>query len=261
MTPRRLDTLAERWAMLAPHAIWCVPDGEEPFPTVLMFHGCGGRRAFLDRYMAAIASLGVAVVSIDSFGARGWSRARALATVCTGLELPGYRRAGDILASLWGVSRLKHVDPARLALAGWSHGGWAIMDLMTMSLRRRGEAGIADPDANLLNGVRALALAYPYCGPGSLSRTHAWRHSPDVFAFVGGADRVSNPDVCLRVLRRMSDYGMRIETWVIPGATHAFDEASAGASSFRFDAVLTREAEVRMARFFAVRLARVAAPA
>jgi dienelactone hydrolase len=257
LTDRPLDTLAQRWAALAPHALWCVPHGEGPFPTVLMFHGCGGRRVFLDRYMAAVARVGVAVVSIDSFAPRGWSRARALATVCTGLDLPGHRRAGDVLASLWGVSRLASVDPTRLALAGWSHGGWAIMDLMTMALTRPGEAGVADPDATLLDGVKALALAYPYCGPGALTRLRAWRRAPDVFAFVGEADRVASPEPCLRAFSRMRDAGARIETWIVPGATHAFDEASAGASSFRFDAVLTREAEGRMARFLAERLAPV----
>ena len=233
-----------------------MPDGEGPFPTVLMFHGCGGRRGFLDHYMAALARAGLAVVSVDSFAPRGWSRARALATVCTGLELPGHRRAGDVLASLWGVSRTAGVDPARLALAGWSHGGWAIMDLMTMALTSPGEAGVADPDASLRDRVKALALAYPYCGPGSLTQLRPWRHAPDVFAFVGADDRIARPaGVCGRAFRRMHDAGARIETWIIPGATHAFDEAAASGSSFRFDAAITREAQGRMARFLSDRLA------
>ncbi len=254
MTVRRFDTLAERWAALAPHALWRTPDGEGPFPTVLMFHGCGGRRAFLDDYMAAIVRAGLAAVSIDSFSPRGWSRARVLATVCTGLELPGHRRAGDVLASLWGVSRAARVDPARLALAGWSHGGWAIMDLMTMALTRPGEAGVADPDATLRDAVKALALAYPYCGPGTLSALRAWRHAPDVYAFVGEADRVARPSACARALRKARDDGARIETWIVPGAAHAFDEAARGAAS-PVDAAMTREAQARMTRFFRDRLA------
>jgi dienelactone hydrolase len=250
---RPFDTLAERWAALAPHAIWCAPEGEGPFPTVLLFHGCGGRRAFLDGYMGAIARAGLAAVSLDSFAPRGWSRARALATVCTGLELPGHKRAGDVLASLWGVSRAPRVDATRLALAGWSHGGWAIMDLMTMALTRPGEAGVADPDPALRDRVKALALAYPYCGPGSLTHLRAWRHTPDVFAFVGEADRVASASACGRAFRKAQDAGARIETWVIPGAGHAFDEAVGGAAP-RFDAAMTREAQGRMATFLADRL-------
>jgi dienelactone hydrolase len=251
---RRFETLLQRWAALAPHAVWRLPDGEGPFPAVLMFHGCGGRRAFLDRYMDVIVGTGVAAVSIDSFAPRGWSRTRALATVCSGLELPGHRRAGDVLASLWGVCRTARIDPGRLALAGWSHGGWAIMDLMTMALSRPGEAGIADPDASLLDGVRVLALAYPYCGRGALSRLRPWRRTPDVFAFVGEADRVSRPGACGSVFSRVQHAGARVETWIIPGATHAFDEDAGGLSPFRFDAPRAREAEERMARFLADRL-------
>jgi dienelactone hydrolase len=254
VTARPFDTLAERWAALAPHAVWRAPDGEGPFPTVLLFHGCGGRRAFLDRYMTAMASRGLAAVSIDSFAPRGWSRARVLATVCTGLELPGHRRAGDVLASLWGVSRDARVDAGRLALAGWSHGGWAIMDLMTMALTRSGEAGVADPDAALRDGVKALALAYPYCGPGALTNLRAWRHAPEVFAFVGEADRVARPAVCRRAFRRARDAGARVETWFIPGAAHAFDQGVGGAAT-RFDAAITGEAQTRMIGFLAERLA------
>jgi tRNA pseudouridine38-40 synthase len=36
-------------------------------------------------------------VAVDSFAPRGISRARALALVCTGVELPGWQRAGDVL--------------------------------------------------------------------------------------------------------------------------------------------------------------------
>jgi dienelactone hydrolase len=220
-----------------------------------MFHGCGGRRPFLERYMDAIAAAGFACVSIDSFAPRGWSRARALAMVCTGLELQGHLRAGDVLAAIWGVSRSPGVDPDRLALAGWSHGGWAIMDLMTMALNRPGEAGLADPDQGLLVGVKALALAYPYCGPGALTQLRPWRLAPEVFAFVGADDRVALPGLCRRAFQKAEAAGAHVETWFIAGATHAFDEDATPPSPFRLDLEAAREAEQRVARFLSRSLA------
>ena len=255
VTGRGPHAVAERWAALAPHARWRRPPGKGPFATVLMFHGCGGQRAFLDRYMDAFAAAGLATVAIDSFAPRGWSRELALATVCTGLRFHGRERAGDVLAAVWGVSRLPEVDSARLGLAGWSHGGWAIMDLMTMDLTRPGEAGLADPDPAPLAGVRGLALAYPYCGTGSLSRRRAWRRTPDVFAFVGDADKVARPDACETAFDLVRRAGCDIETWRAPGATHAFDEDASGLSAFRFDASLASEAAERMTRYLAKRLA------
>jgi hypothetical protein len=98
----RLDTLSERWARLSPHIKVLRPDGNGPWPTLLMFHGCGGPRPYLDGYMRAAAEAGVMAVSVDSFTHRGIGRTRAIAAVCTGVELQGWKRAGDVLAAAWG---------------------------------------------------------------------------------------------------------------------------------------------------------------
>ena len=247
----RLDTLAARWARLEPHLEIVRPPGEGPWPTVLMFHGCGGRRPYLDDYVRALNAAGLMTVTVDSFAPRRISRARALATVCTGAELPGWRRAGDVLACLWGVERLAGADPERIALAGWSHGGWSIMDLMTMPLARAGEAGVADPDPALVSKVKALVLAYPYCGPGALTQLRSWRARPDVFAFVGEADRVANPHLCRRAFRTIERSGARITTWFAPAATHAFDEHGNAFSWFRYDEAAAAEARGRATAFLA----------
>jgi dienelactone hydrolase len=218
-----------------------------------MFHGCGGRRPFLAGYMRAAAEAGVMAVSVDSFAHRGIGRTRALAMVCSGLELPGWQRAGDVLACLWGLQTIAGVDAKRVVLSGWSHGGWAIMDLMTMALERPGEAGVADPDPALLDAVKALFLAYPYCGPGALSQLREWRHAPRTFAFVGEADRVAHPGLCRRAFRTAERAGVKLETWFVPTATHAFDEKPEIGfqlvERFRFDEAATAEAQRRMQGF------------
>jgi dienelactone hydrolase len=250
LSPRR-DTLAARWARLAPHVQVMRPDGPGPHPVVLMFHGCGGRRPYLDGYMRAAQAAGVMSVAVDSFTPRRISRKRALATVCTGMELPGWRRAGDVLAALWGLPGIAGADPARVALAGWSHGGWAIMDLMTMALARPGEGGLADPTHAPLVAVKEVLLSHPYCGPGALTQLRPWRRAPDVLALVGEADRVAHPALCRRAFRQAERAGAHLETWFPEAATHAFDEDASGFSFFRYDAALAREAEQRMAAFLA----------
>ena len=252
---RRRDTLAARWARLAPHVEVLRPAGQGPHPVALMFHGCGGRRPYLDGYMRAAVQAGTMAVLIDSFAPRGISRNQAVATVCTGAQLQGWRRAGDVLASVWGARGLEGADPDRIALAGWSHGGWSIMDLMTMPLVRPGEAGLADPDASLLRSVRALFLAYPYCGPGALTQLRAWRRAPDVFAIVGESDLVAHPVLCRRAFRQVERAGARLQSWFPAGASHAFDEDGEDVGKwigvFRYDPELAREAERRMAAFLA----------
>jgi dienelactone hydrolase len=247
------ENLAARWRLLRDHARVSIPAGPGPHPTVLMFHGCGGRSSAIGRYIESFLHAGLGVIDVDSFGPRGWSRPQAIATVCTGLTLQGWRRAGDVLAALWGARQMSEIDFQRLALAGWSHGGWSLMDLMTMPLTRPGEAGLSDPDPSLLDGVRALALAYPYCGPGALTQLRPWRRTPEVFAFVGERDRVAHPAFCRRAFRAAQRSGARLETW-FPDATHDFDVAGSLLAFYRHNPALADEAVVRMTTFLADQL-------
>ena len=137
-------------------------------PTVLLFHGCGGIRPQMAHYAEAAVRLGVRAVVVDSYAPRGWSRAFAMTAVCTGAMFWGRERAGDVLAAAWGAVQDLGADPNRLVLAGFSHGAWSIMDLMTMPLQRTGEAGLLDPSPQSLEGVRGLFLGYAYGGV----RTH-----------------------------------------------------------------------------------------
>jgi dienelactone hydrolase len=211
-----------------------------------MFHGCGGMQTAIGYHMRAIADAGFLAVAPDSLAPRRISRARAVATVCTGAELPGWQRAGDVLASLWGVRRIPGADPSRLALAGWSHGGWAIMDLMTMALTRPGDAGVADPDPALRDAVKALVLAYPYCGPGALTQLRRWRVAPPAFAFVGEDDRVAHPAFCDRAFRQMRRDGVALRTWRPEGAPHAFDEGGDIMARVRHKPAIAAEARDRI---------------
>ncbi len=113
-----MDTTAERWAMLEPHTQHVGPDDDRARPAVLLFHGCGGLRAHLPLYAEAAKAAGIRAFIIDSFGARGWSRAFALATVCTGVRLRGWARAGDVMAAIQGLSQRPDVDGSRLGLGG-----------------------------------------------------------------------------------------------------------------------------------------------
>jgi dienelactone hydrolase len=149
-----MDTLNQRWAKLEPHTTVVGPDDDRPRPAVLLFHGCGGLRDHLPKYAAAARAAGWRAFTVDSYASRGFSRAYALATVCTGMTLRGDKRAGDILATIHGISARPDVDASRIALAGWSHGGWGIMEAMSAD-RRPKSLGLADPGEVSLDGIKA----------------------------------------------------------------------------------------------------------
>lgn len=242
-----MDTLAARWAFLAPHVTVVGPNDDRPRPAVLIFHGCGGVRGHLPLYAAAAQAAGWRAFIIDSFAPRGWDRRFALSLVCTGIRLRGRERAGDVAAAIHGVSERPDVDPERLAIAGWSHGGWAIMELMSADLRRSGAVGLGDAARLSLTGVKAAWLAYPYIGVAAPRRMRPWRHCPRVIGVIARRDHLTTVHNARRVLKMVADCGAEVETWIADGA-HAFDEPMS-VPPMRHDPVLARESIGRFRSF------------
>lgn len=246
------DTVAERWARLEPYVTAFGPSDDVARPAVILFHGCGGLRPHLPTYAQAAADAGWRAFVVDSYAPRGWDRTLALTLVCSGVLLRGPERAGDVAAALWGLARRTDVDASRLVMAGWSHGGWSMMDLMTMRLERSGEAGLSDPQAAAaaLPGVVGLAVFYPYVGPGALSRTRPWVRNPPLLAVIARDDHLTSVSNARSIHERIERGGANVEVWVA-GGTHAYDEPSTdgGFGPMRHDATLTQESLARFRAF------------
>ena len=234
-----MDTLAERWTKLSPHVAVVGPDDDRKRPAVLLFHGCGGLRDHLPVYAVAAREAGWRAFIVDSYAPRGWSRNLAMALVCTGIRFRGDQRAGDILAAIQGISARADVDASRLALAGWSHGGWGIMEAMSADRRPR-TLGLIDPGEVSLDGVKATYLAYPYVGIAAPNRMRPWRHCPRTLAVISARDHLTTVRTAQRVHDMVRNCGADVETWIAPG-THSFDEPMS-APPMRHDPDLTAEA-------------------
>lgn len=246
-----MDTLEARWNRLSPHAAFHGPDDEERRPIALLFHGCGGVQPHLADYAARATAAGWRSVIVDSYAPRGWSRAYGLSLVCTGARFWGFERAGDVLATIYGVGQRDDVDASRIVLAGWSHGGWAIMDLMTMALESPAEARIGGAGPGLLDGVGGLFLNYPYVGFGTRAAKRDWRHRPKVLGVAARRDHLGAPKLHEAAYARARASGCAVETVVVEG-THAFDQPQEGllaVSPMRRDEGLFRENVERFGGF------------
>jgi dienelactone hydrolase len=235
--------LEARWARLAPHVAVFGPADDLARPAVLLFHGCGGVQSHLFDYAEAFARQGLRAFVVDSYAPRGWSRSFVLATVCTGLRFRGRARMPDLLAALWGVSRRSDVAARRLGLVGWSHGAWAITELMAEPLDEAGE--------RLLAGVGALGLVYAYVGPGATRRP--WRRGAATLAVVAERDHLASPGAHARAYRPLEALGHELEIW-LAAASHAFDQPEV-TFPMRQDAAATAECRRRLVDHFARRLA------
>ncbi len=246
-----MQSLAARWALLEPHVRTHGPDDDDARPAVLMFHGCGGARDQVSAYAQAATAAGVRSFSIDSFAPRRWGRRYAQAFICTGARFRGEERAGDVLAAAWGLARRPDVDPSRLLMMGWSHGSWAIMDLMTMPLTAPGEAGLADPSPAPLAALRGLYLLYPWSGPSALSRKRPWVRTPPVLGVVATRDHLATVGMARAIYGSARTAGCEVELWEPPDSTHGFDEPGQSNPIMRHDPALATESVRRFAAFAA----------
>ncbi|WP_439636290.1 dienelactone hydrolase family protein [Oceanicaulis sp.] len=247
---------ADHVAFLEPYVRVSYPPGDGPFPAVLLFHGCGGVRQVTENYAALAVKSGVAAVIVDSLRARNISYEEALAQVCTGHRLWGRERAADVYAALELVRRDQKIDPQHLALAGWSHGGWTLLDALTLAQMKRPPDGLADAPDHPFAGVRGAFLVYPYVSGPSLAVRNDWLPSIPVESVLVERDSMASEADASVVFMRARQHGAPISWSVLGGVTHAFDEPDHHPdSTLRYDAQATRETEGRFVDFLDRRLA------
>lgn len=236
--PAAAETLEHRIAQLAPHFTVTRPEGPGPFPVVIMLHGCGGPRPFIEKMAEVATEAGAAVINVDSYAHRRISRMAAYATVCSGARLRGRERAGDLFAAMAWARTQSWADADRFAAIGWSHGSWTIMDALAL---RRDEmeraTGLAGLPEEPLTGLRRALLVYPYANVGSLTGRRAWRLTPQSTAIIAQHDYIVGPT--REALERQRARGAPINILVFEDTTHAFEDDQAADVRVRYNPAAT----------------------
>jgi dienelactone hydrolase len=258
-------TMAERTAMLAGNAqYYDAPQGGRA-PLVILVSGCGGLvglqgpKPIMKNYAAAANRAGAYAIVVDSFGSRGMDFETAIKTTCNGLQLRGYSRAGDILAAEELAKRHWNNPFTGVILAGWSHGGWTVMELLSAGPEARsvGNFRIDPPPPRALN-PDAVALFYPYCGFLNSSSRRTWAFKGPLLLLTAGLDTRSPPEKCVSDLEHARGGPGGIEAVNYENVTHAFDEPDhTPDSTFKYDAEATARAEELFRRFIADQAARL----
>jgi len=232
------------------------PEGEGPFPVVVLHHGCGGLigeqgdKDILFPYAEAAVSVGYIAIIVDSFRPRGIGFDEARATVCSGLRLRGQARAGDVAASLAYARSLPDAAPDGFVIAGWSHGGWAVMEAMIMDMRTEWPPSLTAPPGDALPPLAGVYLTYPYCGFPSRAPRRGWAAPVPADVVMAEHDSVSDVGRCDQAFERMRESGVRLEVELFEGVTHAFDESDQTATSvFVYDADAAAAAHARFGAF------------
>jgi dienelactone hydrolase len=213
----------------------------------------------MNDYAAAANRAGAYAIVVDSFGSRGMDFRSAVRMTCSGLRLRGPARAGDILAAEELARRhWSNVDFSGVILAGWSHGGWSVMELLSAGpgAARIGNFRIDRPAPRAL-APDAVALFYPYCGFLNSTARSRWDFEGPLFLLLAGINS-GPPGQCTSAIEHARGGGDKIEVVTFENVTPAFDEDDHGpTSNYRWDPEAAARAHALFERFIADQKARL----
>ena len=216
---------SEHFNFLKPHFEIVKPSSGEKFPTVIMFHACGGPYPYLDSWQKFFSDSGIASIQVDSTGPRGMNRRTAIRTVCSGFDLQGQERAGDVYSVLANLDQFSWIDNDNLFIAGWSHGAYTIMDFMTMN-DDLVPSNILDFNQNAIPRIKGKITFYPHCGILNLSQKYKWRTRTPSLVFLADQDGfglATQPSDCIELFQSMNKNEKYIDYYLMENSTHVFD--------------------------------------
>ena len=256
-------TLDERAALLAPTLEYYAPATKTRAPLVILVSGCGGLnglqgpKTVMKNYAGAATRAGAYAVVLDSFASRGIGFSDAVSSVCSGMRLHGNERAGDIIAAEALARRHWDVDFSGVILAGWSHGGWAVMELLSAGPRAKDVGGFRIEQASPAVTPDAVALYYPYCGFLNSAGRSKWAFRGPLLYLNASTNAPSAGKECTDAILRARGGADEVEQVDYPN-THAFDEEDqVPGSVFKYDAEAAQRAFALFERFVREQIARL----
>ena len=203
---------------LSEHYELFIPEGTQPFATVVGYHGCSGTLFGSRDWAQLFNQAGYAVVLVESIKPRGldWPE------VCSGKKLWGSERAGDVMVSLDAIRKMPFVDADKLHLIGWSHGGWALMDTFNYAANAKRPPNLATLPADPLKGVVSATMFYPFCEFPVRARDGWPQEFPVHFVFAETDSIISN-EACQIIIDRQKELGRPISAKTYSNTDHAFD--------------------------------------
>lgn len=184
------------------------PAGHGPFPAVVLMHGCGGLGNAEAGWAGTLHGFGYATFVLDSFAGRG------LKEVCTNARtLLGTQRIPDAYGALRILATHPKVDPSRIALMGFSHGGIATLTSATVWAKET-FAPRGGPAFSVF-----LAF-YPYCNAVIPEMS---RISAPLRIHAGELDDWTPARRCEDLVRALTAAGYDAEITVYRNAHHSFD--------------------------------------
>lgn len=176
------------------------PSGDGPFPAIVLLHGCSGPQPHYSEWIGRLQRWGYVSLMVNSFGPRGKSN------ICApgkGHIIQPSRRAKDAYGAKLYLESLPFVDPNRIAVMGWSHGGMAVIEAVQIN----------EPSSK---PFKAAISYYPRC-------TRLYILNSPLLVLIGEKDDWTPARLCKYYIKPKKGWP-EIILKVYPAAHHAFDQ-------------------------------------
>ncbi|MBI1775274.1 MAG: dienelactone hydrolase family protein [Proteobacteria bacterium] len=179
-------------------------------PAVVMLHGAGGLvPGRSDIYGPQLASMGVAALAIDTFGSR---RERGTGFNERIINITETMMVADAYAGLAYLAGRSEIDPAHVALIGFSYGGMAT----TYALYRQIADRLARPDLRFVGHVA-------FYGPCIARFEDRRTTGAPLLMLYGSDDEIIDAGRCADVASDLIAGGSAVERISYLGAVHQWD--------------------------------------
>jgi dienelactone hydrolase len=242
---------SEAFAKLQPGILVGTPDGNGPFPVVILMHGCGGRTAEgpvnrENAYRDALAASGIAWLSFRSFPLAG----RDFTSACG--RPPGTigtdERVDDLAEVLGHLGHYPKLDPRRVGMLGFSMGASTVIKA---ALRM---------DPVRAPGLKSGVALYPGCR--EFATSERIRGQRQLLVLSGTQDTWTPAGPCTALVTALREAGQAAEIHTYPDATHQWDNPGStggrqlsmgpgrGTTYVRYDAATARDSVARVVSHF-----------
>jgi dienelactone hydrolase len=182
--------------------------GTGRLPAVVLLHGAGGISANIDLWAREFNSIGIATFVLDSYTGRGIVSVSENQT-----QLGRTPQINDAYRALELLAKHPRIDPARIAVMGFSRGGQAALySSLTRFQRMHGPDGAR---------FAAYVILYPPCNLKFIDDEQVG--AQPIRIFHGTADDFVFVDACRAYAARLKKAGRDVQLTEYPGALHVFD--------------------------------------
>lgn len=194
-----------------------MPEGasaDKPVPAIVILHGSGGIQEGREmEYAELFADNGIAGLVVDYYAPRGVTEDTPYVMktmITTEVDI-----MSDAYAALKILGTHPAIDAKRIGVTGYSYGGMATRYVLDDRLKN-----IMAPNA------APFALHMDIYGPCHQTLGHTGTTGAPYLAIHGDADNSVDPALCQIVYKDLEAGGSQVESHVIAGAGHAWENAA-----------------------------------